>query len=135
MDATPTLQDLDDVLAYIPCFEDEQSHFYDLQTEPLTMDPYSYSPKVEEFVGTLGRAGFIVPFDWPAWQSEAARYEADPSLLDSAGVPTLRKLLTTYVRADRFNSGYLAYEIERGQILAILRRLKAIRDTMAKEQA
>jgi hypothetical protein len=40
---------------------------------------------------------------------------------------TLRKLLTTHVRADRFVEGHLAGVLESGHMLAILRRLKDIR--------
>jgi hypothetical protein len=129
MGATPTLRNMDSVLTFLPYFESEGSHFYDLETDRLTTDPYIYSPQVLQFVETLYREGFIVPFDWSAWQDEAARYVTDPSLLDSADLPTLQKLLTTHVRADRFSSGHLAQMIECGHILAVLRRLKTIRDT------
>jgi len=135
MTGTPTSESIDRVLAFLPYFEREGTHFYNVETDRLTMDPYTYSPQVEQFVDALYREGFIVPFDWPAWQDEAARYMADPSLLDSADLPTLQKLLTTHVRADRFSGGHLAAMIERGHIDAILRRLKTIRDTIATEQA
>jgi hypothetical protein len=94
MGATPTPPSMDYVLSFLPYFESEDSHFYDLERDRLTMDPYIYSPQVVQFVETLYREGFIVPFDWSAWQDEAARYVTDPSLLDSADLPTLQKLLT-----------------------------------------
>lgn len=135
MVATSTLGNMDSVLAFLPYFENEGSHFYDVETDRLTLDPYIYSPQVIQFVETLYREGFIIPFDWTAWRDEAARYLADSSLLGSADLFTLQKLLTTHVRADRFSSGHLAQMIECGHILAILRRLKIIRGTSVKEQA
>jgi hypothetical protein len=81
------------------------------------VDAYIYSPQVVQFVETLYTEDFIVPSDWFAWQDEAARSGTDPSLLDSADLPTLQKLLATHVRADRFSSGHLAQTIESGHIL------------------
>jgi len=135
MDSTPTPENMDRVLAFLPYFENASSHFYDVETDNLSMDPYVYAPEVDRFVGTLYGEGFIFPFDWSAWKDEAARYVAGPSLLDNADLATLRKLLTLHVRADRFNSGHLAGMIDNGHILVILRRLKAIRDASRQEQA
>ena len=128
MDAAPSPEKIDRVLAFLPYFESAGSPFYDVERMRLTLSPFRYSPQVEQFVGALYAEGFIMPFDWVAWQNEAARYLDDPSLLESADLSTLQKLLTTYVRADRFSNGYLAEMIARGQVVAVLRRLQAIRD-------
>ena len=49
--------------------------------------------------------------------------------IDSADVVTLKKLFTTHVRKDRFCEGHLATMFENGHIVALLRRLKEIRET------
>src|SRR5688500_13647311 len=36
----------------------------------ITFPWVDYSPQVREFVADLYGLGFIVPFDWPAWQEE-----------------------------------------------------------------
>ncbi len=80
----------------------------------------------------LYRERFIVPFDWGGWADEARRYtEGGEAALATADRATLRKLLTTYVRADRFAAGTLAAQFQSGQIAAILRRLRQIRDELA----
>jgi hypothetical protein len=47
----------------------------------------------------------------------------------------VRKLLTTHIRADRFIEGHLAGVLENGHIVAVLRRLRTIRDQMAPSQS
>jgi hypothetical protein len=88
---------------------------------------FAYSPEVDDFVQTLYAQGVLVQFDWPSWQPEAQRYATEPEALKGADLMTLRKLLTTHVRADRFAEGHLASVLESGHMLAILRRLKDIR--------
>ena len=53
-------------------------------------------------------------------------YDVANYALASADLLTLRKLLTTHIRADRFTEGHL----ESGHITAILRQLKQIRDAL-----
>ena len=54
------------------------------------------------------------------------------SSLETADLTTLRKLLTTHVRADRFSEGHLAGVLQSGHIVAVLRRLRKIRDQLPK---
>jgi O-acetyl-ADP-ribose deacetylase len=51
----------------------------------------------------------------------------DPKAIAGADLLTLRKLLTAHVRGDRFTEGHLAAVLEKGHILAILKRLEQIR--------
>jgi len=50
----------------------------------------------------------------------------DETLLEEADLETLRKLLTTHVRKDRFCEGHLDYMFECGHITAILERLQQL---------
>jgi len=87
--------------------------------------------EVDGFIRTLNEQNVLVPFDWPSWQEEAQRYRSDPEALAGANLLTLRRLLTTHVRADRFVEGHLASVLESGHITAILCRLREIREQMA----
>ena len=67
--------------------------------------------------------------DWVQWQDVAVEYVDLQEKIDSADVLTLKKLFTTHVRKDRFCEGHLATMLENGHIVALLRRLKEIRET------
>ena len=84
---------------------------------------YTYSDSVSRFIQTVYDAGIVEQFDWPKWQTKAERLVLDPKAIESASLGTLRKLLTTHVRKDRFCEGHLAAMFENGHILAILRRV------------
>src|SRR5690348_11333286 len=63
---------------------------------------FSYSRSAKMFIETVYEAGIIEKFDWGKWQSKAERLVLDPKALKSASLGTLRKLITTHVRKDRF---------------------------------
>ncbi len=121
------IQSLDRVLAFLPLFEDQDSKFYDVATDFSSSEPYIYTNEVNKFIKILYSQEFVIPFDWSAWQDEAAKFVEQPKLLESAELTTLQKLLTIHVRKERFCSGHLAAMIDSGHILAILKRLKQIR--------
>jgi hypothetical protein len=81
---------------------------------------------VSKFMDACYKNGFIVKFNWEAWEAEAAGYQSEPARLQSADLPLLRRLLTWHVRQNRFAKGHLSIMIAQGHILAILRRLKDI---------
>lgn len=79
--------------------------------------------EVADLIRDLYANGFIEAFDWSAWQHSAERYVADPGHLAHARLGTLKRLLTTHVRKDRFREGHFASMVKRGHITAILERL------------
>jgi hypothetical protein len=127
-----SIKNIDTVLAYLPYFEDTKNVFF--TTSDSWIDPFDFSPTVLDFIQTLHDESFIGLYDLSTWQDEAIKYYEDPALLDTADLETIRKLLTLHIRKDRFCGGHLADMIERGHILAILRRLKDIRDEIAEKQ-
>lgn len=137
MDRIPnelSLAQLDALLAFLPIFERSGYSFGEWQVKRGVFPFFAESPEVTAFVQALHQEQFITPFDWVSWAEEARRYtEGGDAALATADLETLRKLLTTYVRADRFSTGTLASLFQNGQITAVLRRLKQIRDTMAAE--
>jgi hypothetical protein len=80
------------------------------------------------FSRAFDESGLSIRFDWPDWQGEAARLSADSSLMDRADLETIRRLLTTHIRKDRFCQGHLASVCESGHIVAALKRLKELWD-------
>ena len=87
-----------------------------------------YSEPFLGFIGALNERGFVVPFDWPAWAEEGMAIQRDPARLAVADLSTIVRLCTMHVRADRLSEGHLAEAIDQGWLLAILDRLRALRD-------
>ena len=91
---------------------------------------FDYDEAVVEFEQILYANDWVTPkFDWGEWQDVAEEYVDSPEKIKSADVVTVQKLLTTHVRKDRFCDGHLASMFENGHIVALLRRLKEIRET------
>ena len=90
---------------------------------------FNFDEIVMEFIQVLDDNDWVTPqFDWGEWQESATRYIESREMVESADAVTIQKLLTTHVRADRFCEGHLASMFENGHIVAVLRRLKVIRD-------
>ena len=80
------------------------------------------------FLSDLG--GWITLFDWPAW-AESAEGQAllgHPDAVALAGADDLRKLLTVYVRSERFGDGTLESAFISGMLTAIVRRAGVLAD-------
>ncbi|MBD2253389.1 hypothetical protein H6G14_19105 [Nostoc parmelioides FACHB-3921] len=127
MSSSVTLQNIDNVLTFLTLFSSQNCQLYDIQTEPLTLDPYCYSKEFNRFITALYAGNFVISFDWTNWQDEANRFVTNPELLNLADISTIQKLLTSHVRKERFCSGHLAQMIDNGHLLTILQRLQAIR--------
>lgn len=83
---------------------------------------YEFSPGAQAFLDDLG--GWIEPFDWPAWASSAEGQAllGHPEAVASAAADDLRKLMTVYVRSERFGDGTLEAAFGSGMVTAIIRR-------------
>lgn len=114
-------------LELLPIFEQPGFRFADFKGAC-----YVWSPPAERFRDLLYDRGFVLDFDWPAWQDQAIRFVQDPALLAQADLATICRLLTTHVRKDRFRAGHLAEVFERGHLVALLRRLATIAEGMPR---
>ena len=124
----PTAKQIDAILPYLELFSREGISAGTWSGEPGYLPSFSMAKEVSEFLDALYQQGWISDtFNWPDWQESAARYLEDSSLVASADVQTIRKLLTTHARKERFCEGHFAAVIESGHIAALLRRLKKIR--------
>ena len=124
------LRQLDAVLAHLAVFERPGFVFGEWYTPAGQFPHYALSAEALDFIRTLDAQQMLVIFDWPSWQDEARRLMDDPLAMATADLLTLRCLLTTHVRLERFVEGHLASVYESGHVTAILRRLSAIRAAM-----
>lgn len=120
-------EELDPILKFLDIFSQDGYNFGEWVAISGTFPYFSYHPDVRAFISALDKKNVLFSFDWTSWGDEARRYQLDSDALARADLLTLRKLLTTHVRADRFTEGHLAAMLESGHIVAILRRLKEIR--------
>ena len=83
-----------------------------------------YDPGPEALAFLDDARALITPFDWPAWASgpEGQALIGHPEAVASASADDLRKLLTTYVRSERFGDGTLEAVFASGMLTAIVRR-------------
>ena len=83
-----------------------------------------YEPGPEALAFLTDARALIEPFDWPAWASgsEGRALLGHPEAVASASADELRKLLTVYVRSERFGDGTLEAAFDSGMLTAILRR-------------
>ncbi len=130
----PTVEQIDTLLAFLPIFEQEGFVAAEIIAPPGHIPFCDAAPEVSRFSAALRRNGFFCPFDWPAWQDEAARYVAQPETLAGADLLTIRKLFTLHLRKERFCDGHLAAMVECGHVAAVLRRLGELRDLMGLEE-
>ena len=75
--------------------------------------------------------GWVVSsFDWSEWGNtrQARQLMGGAEAISSATIEELEKLLTFFIRADRFNEGFLAKRFDDGTLLKICPRAKSILD-------
>lgn len=91
---------------------------------------YEPSPEGAAFLADLG--GWIEPFDWPSWAAspEGQALLSHPEAVASASEDDLRRLLTVYVRSERFGDGTLENAHASGMLTAIIRRAAVLGGTL-----
>ena len=87
-----------------------------------------------ELFQTLFETGFLMVFNWHEWLNRNEVFK-DLNMdiheeIESADLETLRRLMTCYVRGDRFNEGLLERIVADGKLQCILERLREIRDQL-----
>lgn len=81
------------------------------------------------FMEVLYTNGFVVSYDWGAWQDEAHRYYYEPERLRSADLGTIQRLLTLHARKDRFSENHFDWFVATDHAREILARLRQLRET------
>lgn len=119
---------------YLAVFEAPGFEFGRWVTPPVGKDGviymggYSLSPDASRFVRDAYDLDWVTEFDWPSWigTAEATEFVDDPKRVERATPDELAKLLTVYIRQDRFVDGELANAFESGRLTALLRRAVAL---------
>lgn len=118
------------MLSTIPLLENYSGpwieHNIKSEDHAISIGPATYPAPVLAFLHSLSDSRLFIPFDWGSWQDEAARLFSDPGLIQEADPLTIRRLLTTHVRKERFCEGHLAGLCESGHIVSVLKRLKQL---------
>ncbi|MDL1164083.1 DUF6508 domain-containing protein [Yersinia pestis] len=125
-DSDLTASDVERLLSYLDYFQNPRSVFYH--------DVNGYrceSQEIRSFRKALDDVGFLMAFNWSEWLAENEVYRDlnnhIGSSISSADLVTLRKLMTGYVRGDRFNEGLFISVCMKGHIAEILLRLRALK--------
>ena len=85
---------------------------------------WSSSEIVHEFLEIVYDIPIVIDFNWAAWD-EGSKMASDENFdYDTIDIPTKCKLITAFVRNDRFCDGALAGAFERGTILKILKSIQ-----------
>lgn len=90
----------------------------------VQMPWYEYGDAAQTFVQEANALGWVVDFDWMKWAAspKGRRLLADVGLVARAPAADLARLLTVFIRGDRFSEGELAAAYESGMLGAIVRR-------------
>jgi hypothetical protein len=94
----------------------------------ITMPWYERSDELARFASDMAGAGLVRPVGWMAWAAtpEAQRFIGDPTAIAEAGPDDIVFLVTTIIRGERFSDGQIAGAYERGTLLALARRARAL---------
>lgn len=129
-DADLTSADVDRLLQYLQYFQDPESVFYHEVNGYLRE-----SKEIGSFRKALDDVGFLMVFNWSDWLMENEIYgnldnEVASSIMN-ADLETLRKLMTSYIRGDRFNEGLFIHVCMKGHAAQILLRLRELKGTLS----
>ena len=128
-----TGEDVDALLEFLPLFERPGRTFArwgEVEKNPdgsISLPFPVYDADVEEFFSRVGQRGWL---DYGYKPEEAARMLADAEFIKRAGLEQIKSMLTYCVRGERFCDGHRESLLIGGQVVALLRRLQAIRERM-----
>lgn len=130
-----TAEQIDAILPYLDHFEATGPSYgmtYEPPNDPnvITLPRFRFDETARGFIQALYDHGWIATdFDWRDWMDTAQEITETPGAIEAADAETIRKLLTTHVRYDRFCYDHLAAIFAEGQVVRLLQRLRAIRET------
>jgi ADP-ribosyl-[dinitrogen reductase] hydrolase len=75
-----------------------------------------------ELMDLLYEIGLVVPFDWPAWWAASPLHGTTPADVSTVSDADAVRLITVYLRADRFDEGEFGARLADGSLPSLLRR-------------
>jgi len=118
-DVEETTADMDELLAFLPIFEDEQF----VAVEKWNPWP-EYTTEASAFSRLAGKPCWN---DYDYLGSEASKKIDDGAFIAAASLADIKAMLSLCVRSERFGDGNWAHFLQSGRIVAILRRIQVIR--------
>ncbi len=101
------------------------------EVEPgvLQMPWFECSPAVRAWERALYDRHIVCEYGEDGWHEHFAEIVENPALLQSAGLTTIRRVLTTVVRGERFSGGYIEAMFEAGVAQAAMERLGELHES------
>jgi hypothetical protein len=128
-----TLDRIDELLRFLPLFDaPERKYVKEWAGGEATPDgaiiiPYPvYCDDVREFFSLAGQRCWSDS----KYDPREAHMMLDPEFISTCSLNDIKTLLTFCVRGERFSDGLWESVLESGEIVAILRRLAALRETL-----
>lgn len=107
--------------------EIEQTAEFGEDVYPENGFPFTkYAKVVEDFHRIVYRMPVVINFNWLDWKEGQDMIGELDNHLDKLDLPTICKLLTFIVRADRFGEGFMRICFEKGWVLTLLKRIEII---------
>ena len=126
--------DMDALLRFLPLFESPPRPFIlrwdggGMTAEgAMTMHHPVYAPEVEAFFLQAGQRCWA---DYGYEPRQAHAMLQDDAVIAQATLAQIKTMLTYCVRGERFVDGHWAAMLESGRVVALLRRLSELRDTV-----
>jgi hypothetical protein len=133
MKAEPiTRAQIDELLRFLPLFDvPERTYFAEWAGGEKSADgtvtmPYPVYP--EDVVQFYWIAGQPCWSDYGYEPREAARMLADEAFIRRATLDEVKTMLTYCVRGERFSDGHWGAMLESGKVVALLKRLRVLRE-------
>ncbi len=130
----PGRKDIDDLLAFLPAFEDPNRDW----VEKWMPDAADYSPEAqtlvfpypvycEDVLAFFALAGQPCWSDYEYEPKRSGEMLEDDEAIRTADLQQLKSMLTYCVRGERFCDGHWGSLLRSGRIVALLRRLAELR--------
>lgn len=95
-----------------------------LENGSFTFPYWSSSEIVDKVFHLIHELNLVSAFDWKSWQEGKSILNNQEFNFSNLDTITLCKLLTTIVRADRFNNGFFVLNFENGVIPKIIKAIE-----------
>ena len=129
----PTRSQLDELLAFLPVFENLQTFGRENGLDPQPDGGFiyrgiGYPSQVYRFFELASQPCFS---DYDYLDKNPHEWLEDPDFVKTASLEQTITLLTFCNRAERFNEGFWLSALEKGTIQNILRRMQVLRDELS----
>ena len=130
-----TRERIDELLAFLPLFDVPKREYVrewagggETDDGAVTLPHPVYTDDVLRFFRLTGQACWR---DYGYEPKEARAMLADDALIERATLGQIKSMITYCVRGERFHDGHWEAVLRSGRIMAILRRLAVLKESLA----